>query len=146
MRSNWSSSEGCYIEYAYHVEADELDPSAWERAPLLFLAEFRDIVVIIWGILSILLLAALGIMALTIGLSVRRLIKDVRALLDGGVRPVLDSARETVDNVGDTTRFVGDKVVSPIIRIISIVAGIRRGLGVLSGLTGRHRGRPEGEE
>jgi len=119
-----------------------VDPGLWERIPLLFLDEFRDIIIIIWGILSILLLAALVITTVFVGLSIKRLINDVKALLDGGVRPVLDSARETVDNVGDTTRFVGDKVVSPIIRIMSIVSGIRRGLSVLSGL--RH-GRDEGE-
>jgi len=68
----------------------------------------------------------------------------VKALLDGGVRPVLDSARETVDNVGDTTRFIGDKVVSPIIRIMSIVAGVRRGFSVLSGLGRRRRDEGEG--
>jgi hypothetical protein len=118
-----------------------VDPGLLARAPLLFLEEFRDIVVIVWGILSILLLATVALTIFVLGLSIRRLIKDVRALMDEGVRPVLDSARETVDNVGDTTRFVGDKVVSPIIRLMSIVSGIRRGLGIISGLSGR---RPDG--
>jgi hypothetical protein len=121
-----------------------LDLGVWGRTPLLFLDEFRDVVIIVWGILSILLLAALVLTIVMLGLSVKRLIKDIRSLLDG-VRPVLDSARETVDNVGDTTRFVGDKVVSPIIRIMSLISGIRRGLGILSGLTGRRRDESDGE-
>lgn len=113
------------------------------RAPLLFISDLRDIVIIVWGILSILLLAALIIVVVTLALSVRRLIKDVRDLLNTGVRPVLASTRETVDNVTGTTRFVGDKVVTPIIRVISIVSGVRRGVAVFSGLTGRRR---QGEE
>ena len=74
-----------------------MDLGVWERVPLLFLDEFRDIIIIIWGILSILLLAALVITIVFVGLSIKRLINDVKALLDGGVRPVLDSARETVE-------------------------------------------------
>jgi hypothetical protein len=117
----------------------------WEYAPLLFLSELRDVVIIVWGILSILLLLALIITILVIGLSIRRLISDVKDLLNGGVRPILDSARETAGSVGDTSRFVGDKVVSPIIRVYSIVAGVRRGLAVLTGLAGR-RGKEWGKD
>jgi len=45
-----------------------VDLGVWERVPLLFLDEFRDIIIIIWGILSILLLAALVITIVFVGL------------------------------------------------------------------------------
>jgi hypothetical protein len=109
------------------------------QAPLLSLGDFRDIIVIIWGILSILLLAALILVVVILALSVKRLISEVRELLNTGVRPVLSSARETADNVTGTTRFVGDKVVRPIIRVVGIISGVRRGIGVFTGLTGRGR-------
>ena len=113
------------------------------RAPLLFVTEFRDIVIIVWGVLSILLLAALMLAVVTLVISVKRLISQVNDLLNTEVRPVLASARETADNVTGTTRFVGDKVVTPIIRIMGIVSGLRRGIAVFTGLTGRGRGRED---
>jgi hypothetical protein len=107
--------------------------------PLLFLSEFRDVVVIIWGILSVLLLLALALSILILTLSVKRLIRDVGRLLDADVKPVLESARESVDNVAGTTRFLGDKAVAPVIRIMGLISAVRRGAVVLSGVTGRRR-------
>src|SRR5581483_4352699 len=107
--------------------------------PLLFLTEFRDIVVIVWGIISIVLLLTLVIVLLALIASVRGLIRSVNELSNTGVRPVLASAQETVDNVAETTRFLGDHVVAPVIRTISVITAVRRGFAVFSGIT--HRGR-----
>lgn len=106
-------------------------------APLLAIGDIRDIVVIIWGILSIVLLLTLIIVVATLALAVKRLISDVNDLLNNGIKPVLASARDSADNVAGTTRFVGDRVVAPAIRIISIISGVRRGIAIFSGLTGR---------
>jgi hypothetical protein len=103
------------------------------------LADARDIVIIFWGLISILLLAVLIIAVLVLVMSVRRLIWQVNDLMGTGVKPVLVSARESVDNVTETTRFIGDKAVAPIIRTISFVSAIRRGFAVFSGITGRDR-------
>jgi hypothetical protein len=105
----------------------------------MFIGEFRDVVVIVWGILSILLLATLILSILILTLSVKRLIREVNDLMNSGIKPVLESARESVENVTGTTRFIGDKAVAPIIRVISIVAGVRRGIAALGGLTQRFR-------
>jgi hypothetical protein len=109
------------------------------QAPLLSLGDFRDVIVIIWGILSIVLLATLVLVVVILAFSVKRLISEVRDLLNTGVRPVLSSARETADNVTGTTRFVGDKVVTPIIRVMGVISGVRRGITVFTGLAGRRR-------
>ena len=113
------------------------------RIPFLFLTEFRDIVVIIWGVLSILLLLALSLSVLLLTFSVKRLIREVGGLIDADVKPVLNTARESIDNVAGTTRFIGDKAVTPIIHLIGLVSGLRRGIGVLTGLTGHRRGRED---
>ncbi len=110
--------------------------------PLLFLSEFRDIVVIVWGIISIVLLLTIIVVLLALVASVRGLIKTVNDLTNTGVKPVLTSAQETVDNVADTTRFLGDHIVAPVIRTISIINAVRRGLAVFSGIT--HRGHESG--
>lgn len=110
-----------------------------DAAPLLFLSEFRDVVVIVWGILSILLLAALSLSALMLTMSVKRLMRDVSSLIDINVKPVIASAQESVDNVAGTTRFIGDKAVAPIIRVRGIISAVRRGVEVFSGVTRRRR-------
>lgn len=122
-----------------------MDPAGQGGALLLFLSQFRDIVLIVWGIVSIFLLLALTLVIITLVLSVKRLISEVNDLLNSGVKPVLASARESADNVTGTTRFVGDKVVSPVIHTISLISGIRRGIAVFTGLTGRGRNTDEKE-
>jgi len=112
-------------------------------SPLLFVSGFRDWVLIIWGIVSILLLVTLTLVILVLALSVKRLIADVHDLIDTGVKPVLASARESADNVTGTTRFVSDKVVTPVIRVVSVVSGVRRGVAVFTGLTNRGKKKEE---
>jgi hypothetical protein len=119
-----------------------VDPSGLGSAPVLsFLMDLRDIVVIVWGILSIILLLTLALVVFILTLSVKRLIAEVNDLLNSGVKPVLASARESADNVAGTTRFIGDKAVAPIIRVIGLIAGVRRGMAVFGSLTGHGKDR-----
>ncbi len=99
----------------------------------------RDIIVIAWGILSILAFVMLIWLFAVIGMGVSRLVKDVRVIANEDVRPMLATTRESANNVTGTTRFVSDTVVSPIIRLYGLVAGIRRAIGVFTGLTRRGR-------
>ncbi|MGI8553710.1 MAG: hypothetical protein ACR2PL_23415 [Dehalococcoidia bacterium] len=114
-----------------------MELAALGNPPMLFVEGLRDWVVIIWGILSIILLVALTVVVVTLALSVKRLIAEVSDLINNGVRPVLASARESAENVTGTTRFIGDKVVTPLIRVVSVISGVRRGIAVFGGLTGR---------
>ena len=107
---------------------------------LLFsLEDARDIVVVLYGILGILFFIVGLIVALLLFLSVRGLIGSVKDMIDDSVKPTLDSVRDTAKTIQGTTEFVGQSAVRPIMRTYGMVAGIRRGLGVLSGLTGRKR-------
>jgi hypothetical protein len=49
----------------------------------------------------------------------------------------LTSIKDTAETVKGTTEFVGQTAVSPITRTYGMVAGVRKGLGVLSGLSRR---------
>lgn len=100
----------------------------------------RDIVIIIWGVLSILALGTVILIAVVIGFSVKSLIDTMNDLVKTGVRPVIDSTQQTVTNVTGTTQFLGDTVVSPVIRVFSFIAGLRRGIAVFTGLSSRLRG------
>jgi len=56
-------------------------------------------------------------------------------LLREEIRPILDSAQDTMGTVRGTTAVVSEYVVSPVARAASIVAGIRQALEVLAGRT-----------
>lgn len=103
------------------------------------LEEARDIVIIVYGALGVLLLVVLIVVALGLLLAVRRLTRTLIGLVDDPLRPTLDEVRQTVENVRGTSEFVTDTAVHPLIRVVSVGRGIRRGLGVVTGLRSRRR-------
>jgi hypothetical protein len=106
----------------------------------------RDLVIIIWGVLSILTLAVVLLIALFIGLSVKNLVNTVNELVNTSIKPAIETSQQSVANVTGTTQFLGDTIVSPIIRVISFFAGVRRFLGVFTGLSGKLKGPKGGGE
>jgi len=46
-------------------------------------------------------------------------------LLEEEVKPLLDSANETMSTMRNTTSFVSENVVSPVVRIHTFVAGVK---------------------
>lgn len=103
------------------------------------LAEWRDIVVIAYGVAGILLMIALIFVNLFLAFAVRALSRSVRDLLNDPVRPTLEEIRRTVENVRGTSEFIADTAVSPLIRAVAVTRGIRRGVAAATGL--RNRGR-----
>ena len=104
------------------------------------LEELRDLIIVIWGILGIVVLVVVLVLALVLGVAAKGLIGTVQALIRDDVQPTLRSARQTVDSIRGTTSFVADTAVAPVIRVYGIVSGVRRFLSVLSGFKKR-RGR-----
>ena len=114
-----------------NVFPDNWGPDAWV-APDSW-NEWRDIVIVIGGLffaLAGLLLCVLLLVLIYLALSLRRMLSE-------NVAPAIDSARDLVDEVRGTTEFVGETTVSPIIRVYSIIAGIRRGLGTVGSISQR---------
>lgn len=108
------------------------------------LEHLRDLVVIIYGVLGVLLFVVLIVVALGLLFAVRGLTGAVRTLLDDPVRPALDDVRQAAQNVRGATEFATDATVHPIIRVMAASRGIRRGLGVLTGIHLRRPGRRDG--
>lgn len=50
-------------------------------------------------------------------------------LLEKEIKPLLDSANDTVNTMRGTTTFVSENVVSPVVRVHSWIAGVRGGIG-----------------
>lgn len=100
-------------------------------------SEWRDIVIVFIGalaalavLLTVALLAALIFLVIT----ARRLLRD-------NLAPAIDSLRESLDNVRGTAEFVGETTVSPIIRVYSVINGVRSGIGAARNLPRRFRER-----
>jgi hypothetical protein len=104
---------------------------------LISLADARDVVIIVYGIIGVIFFFVGLIVLLVVGLTVRGLLKNVQGLLNETVRPTVDSIKNAADTMRGTTEFVGRTAVSPIVRTYGLVAGVRKGVGVFSGLARR---------
>ena len=104
---------------------------------LSFLHDFRDIVVIVFGITGLVALLIFIIFTVLIGFTAWRLLASVRGSLRDGLGPVLDSAQETARGVQGTTEFFGDRLVAPVIQVYGVFAAVRTGVGVLARALGR---------
>ncbi|MCI0855816.1 MAG: hypothetical protein J4N98_03940, partial [Chloroflexi bacterium] len=98
---------------------------------LLFgLADWRDIMILVVGSMTFIVLLAILVVVVAIGLAARVLIRRVTKLLNDDVSPLLDSAQETVHTVRGTTTFVSETAVRPIIRVYGVLAGAKRAASV----------------
>ncbi len=95
------------------------------------MATVRDIAIIFLAIESI----VIGILLIFLVIQVQNLIR----LLKDEIKPILDSANETVSTVQGTSTFVSEKVVSPLISVFSYFAAVRRAAQLLTG--GRSKGK-----
>ena len=117
-----------------NIFPNEAEPGAWS-APDSW-SEWRDIAVVALGAL----VAVAGLLACVLLIALIAVALSVRRALNEKVVPLLDSTRDLVDEVKGTAEFVGESAVTPIIRVYSVVSGIRRGLDSLGSLGGRFRG------
>jgi hypothetical protein len=102
----------------------------------LFVATFRDWVIIFTGIAIAAFFVVLLIITIMLGLLARLLMKKSISVLDDSVKPLLSNVNETATHAKGTASFVSQAAVTPIVRTYGVVAGVRRAAGVLAGLTG----------
>jgi hypothetical protein len=103
------------------------------------LADLRDIVVIVYGVMGILLFLVLVIVAVAVFFTIRGLSRSVRRILEDPVRPTLEEVRQVVHEVRGSTEFWADHAVHPLIKVVATARGVSRGLGNVRGLTRRVR-------
>ncbi len=105
---------------------------------LLFgLADWRDVMIIAVGSLTMLVLVAILFFTVVLGLLTRSLLGTVRRVLKDEVSPLIGSAQQTVHTVKGTATFVSEKAASPIIRVYGVMSGARRAVAVITGIAGR---------
>ncbi len=77
----------------------------------------------------------LAVESLVIGIVLIVLILEVRSLarlLRDEIKPILDSADETVRTVRGTTTFVSDNLITPVVRVSSFATGVAQALRILT--------------
>ena len=103
------------------------------------LDEARDAVIIIYAVLGILFFLVAIIAALAIFFAVRMLTGLARDAYEEQARPLIDDVRGTVQSVRGSVEFVSDQAISPMIRVIAVVQGVRRGVETVAGIARRGR-------
>ncbi len=84
----------------------------------------RDLAIILLALESL----VIGIVLVVLILEIRNLAK----LLREEIKPILDSADETVRTVRGTTSFVSDTFVNPMIRVSGFASGVMQALRILT--------------
>ncbi len=84
----------------------------------------RDLAIILLAIESL----VIGIVLIILILEIRNLAK----LLREEIKPILNSADETVRTVRGTTTFVSETFVNPMVRASSFVSGVLQALRILA--------------
>ncbi len=98
------------------------------------LVETRDRVIVVYGTMGIFLLMVLIFVLVSIAIAIRSLTGTLLRLIDDPVRPTLEEVRDTARNVRGATEFVADAAVHPVIRLVSLARGVRRGVSVITRL------------
>ena len=94
------------------------------------LQEVRDVAIIAFTVAGTLLFLVGILVTVLGGFAAMGALRAIRKLVDDGVKPM-------VDNVRGTATFFSENAVTPIVRTYGFYAGLRRGLGLLSGLSQR---------
>ena len=123
------------IEYGQPIAAIIAGVEDWG------LADWRDFTIIACGVVLFVALLVTLIFTIVVGVAARTVLGSVQTLLKGEVAPILDSLRLTLQRIEGTTSFISETAVSPVIRVYGIWAGAKRMGAVLSGITGRKKGR-----
>jgi hypothetical protein len=108
---------------------------------LVALADVRDAFIIIYGAIGIIFFFVAIIVTLFMFFSLKAVLRSLREVLDDSVKPTLGSVKATADSIRGTTEFVAETAVTPVVRTYGMVSGLRRGLGVLTGLSNRGKGK-----
>ncbi len=88
-------------------------------------ASLRDIFIILLALETLVIGAFLVILIFQL--------QSLISVLRNEIRPILDSANQTVSTVRGTSSFVSDTVVDPIIKVSSALSGIREAWRVMAG-------------
>ncbi len=103
------------------------------------LDEVRDVVIIVYGLLGIVFFLVAIVVALGVFFALRAVVGAGRDAFEESVKPSLDDVRGMVQTVRGGVEFAADNAVSPVIRLVAVARGVRRGVHAVTGFTRRGR-------
>lgn len=95
------------------------------------LTQVRDIAIIVLAVESLII----GLLLILLAIQMRSLAK----MLQEEVKPLLDSANETMGTVRGTTSFISDTLVVPVVNAAGFVSAVGKVVRALRGSRGRKR-------
>ncbi len=101
---------------------------------LVSLADARDVVIILYGILGIIFFLVAVVVLVIVGMTVKSLLGVVKDMLNDDIKPAVASVKDAAETIRGTTDFVGRTTVQPIAKVYGTAAGVKRGLSVLANL------------
>lgn len=126
---------GVAAYFGGHFVPDAAVPNSW-ATPNRW-GTWRDILIVftaLFWLIGGVLLIALMIALLVVAFLVRRILRE-------NAVPAIDSLKDSLDNLRGTTEFAGETIASPLIRTYAVVKGVRSGLGAITNLPDRIKGR-----
>jgi hypothetical protein len=106
-------------------------------ASLLSLADVRDVFIILYGVVGILMFLLVGIGTFALVMQVKKLVQKVNLTVDETVRPTLASVKEAAEVITGTTEFVGGTTIRPVVKAYGIFAGMKKAASVASSFGGK---------
>ena len=103
------------------------------------LQEVRDVFIIIYALMGILFFLISILLAFAIFFAVRVVTRIASDAYTEQGRPILEELHGSVRSVRGGIEFVTDQAVSPVIRVVSVARGVRRGMNAVAGFARRGR-------
>lgn len=103
------------------------------------LQEVRDVFIIIYAVMGILFFLISIMVAFAMFFVVRVLTRIASDAYEEQAKPILEDVRGSVRTMRGGVEFVTDQAVSPVIRVVSVARGVRRGIDAVTGFARRGR-------
>ena len=100
---------------------------------------WRDFIAMCFMVAGLFAFFAIFVVTVVLGWASINTVLRARRILNENVAPTLDSVRETSESVRGTVSFIGDNLVTPVVKVYGTVAGARRFLSVLSRIIGSEK-------
>lgn len=108
---------------------------AWLDTP----EEWTDFFAMCFYVAAVFAMFAIFIVTVVLGYASITGAFRARRILNENLAPTLDSVRQTSESVRGTVSFIGDNLVTPVVKVYGTYAGARRFLSVLSRIIGSQK-------
>ena len=103
------------------------------------IAWFRDLVIIIEGILAIIILIFMGILGWTIFQRVKEIGASAK-MISGSVQEVVDSVKSTAEDIASVSRLTRSEIAGPLMKVAAVTQGLSKCADSIMGFVNKFKG------